>query len=82
MLYKKTVDARTLALIQQLMDITDLKTFRLVGGTALLSFFTMKEMLTYYHNKFPNSDEYIPLRSLIYFEDAEDDNLLKNIKKI
>jgi predicted nucleotidyltransferase component of viral defense system len=44
----------------------------------LLNQFSLKEILEFYHAKFPNSDEYTPIKSLIYFEDAEDDNLLKN----
>ncbi len=46
---------------------------------VLLQHFSLQEILEFYHLKFPNSDEYIPIRSLIYFEDAEEDNLLKNI---
>jgi predicted nucleotidyltransferase component of viral defense system len=44
----------------------------------LLNQFSLKEILEFYHAKFSNSDEYTPIKSLIYFEDAEDDNLLKN----
>lgn len=46
----------------------------------LLNMFSLTEMLQFYHQKFPGSDESIPIRSLIYFEDAEEDNLLKNVK--
>ena len=39
----------------------------------LLEQFSLEEMLTWYRAKYPCGSEYLVLRSLVYFDDAEDD---------
>jgi hypothetical protein len=48
----------------------------------LFNFFTLGQMLQFYQNKFPDGSEFLVIKSLTYFEDAEKENLpvmLKNI---
>lgn len=39
----------------------------------LLKHYTLKDLFEFYINKFPQASEYLVLKSLIYFEDAEHD---------
>lgn len=46
----------------------------------LLERYTLVEMLTLYREKYPQGSEYLVLRSLAYFDDAEDDPTPKMLK--
>ena len=39
----------------------------------LLNEFTLTEMLTFYSQKYPNGSEFMVLKSLLYFDDAENE---------
>ena len=41
----------------------------------LLDYFTLKEMLDFYQRKFRNVNHYLTLRSLLYFDDAENEKM-------
>lgn len=43
----------------------------------LLKQFTLPELLGFYREKYPDGNEFLVLRSLTYFEDAEEDNELE-----
>ncbi len=48
----------------------------------LLETFTLSEMLALYAAKYPQGSEYLVLRSLVYFDDAEDDPLPVMLKPL
>ncbi len=48
----------------------------------LLKEFPLEMMFRYYHQKFPDGSEFMVLKSLTYFEDAEKDHLPVMLKKI
>ncbi|MDD2599392.1 MAG: nucleotidyl transferase AbiEii/AbiGii toxin family protein [Kiritimatiellae bacterium] len=48
----------------------------------LLQHFTLSEMLDLYRRKYPAGSEYLILRSLVYFDDAEDDPMPIMLKPI
>ncbi len=39
----------------------------------LLNEFTLTEMLTFYSQKYPNGSEFMVLKSMLYFDDAENE---------
>jgi len=49
---------------------------------SLLSYYTLEQMLEFYHKKFPDGSEFMVLKSLNYFEDAESEELPVLIKKL
>lgn len=48
----------------------------------LLDHYTLSEMLTLYRNKYPDGSEYMVLRSLVYFDDAEEDPMPQMLKPL
>ena len=44
-----------------------------VDLAVLLETYTLREMLEWYTSKYPQGSEYLVLRSLVYFDDAEED---------
>ena len=72
-------------------DITAMKLAAVTGrGTKkdfidiyhLLSEFTLKEMLQFYSNMYPDGSEFLVLKSLTYFEDAEEEVMPKLLKAV
>jgi predicted nucleotidyltransferase component of viral defense system len=47
----------------------------------LLKQFTLLELLGFYREKYPDGNEFLVLRSLTYFDDAEEDNELELFEK-
>ena len=79
MLHSEAVPPGTLALLKKLcvhpvmQDFYDLH--------ILLRELGLETLLDCYARKFPNHDPMIPLRSMIYFEDAEDTPTPKTLTK-
>ncbi len=48
----------------------------------LLQTYTLREMLGWYTAKYPRGSEYLVLRSLVYFDDAEDDPMPVMLKSL
>ncbi len=48
----------------------------------LLSEFTLKEMLQFYSNMYPDGSEFLVLKSLTYFEDAKEEVMPKLLKAL
>lgn len=48
----------------------------------LLSFFTMRELLEFYHQKYKDGSEFLVLKSLSYFEDANQEDLVNMIEPV
>lgn len=48
----------------------------------LLNTFTLREMLNFYERKFPDGNTFLVLKSLAYFEDAEDDQILNMLQPV
>ena len=46
----------------------------------LLERFSLKEIVAWYRMKYPQGSEYLVLRSLVYFDDAEDDPMPRMLK--
>jgi len=46
----------------------------------LLKRFSLKEIVAWYRMKYPLGSEYLVLRSLVYFDDAEDDPMPRMLK--
>jgi hypothetical protein len=49
---------------------------------SLLPYYSLEQMLEFYHKKFPDGSEFMVLKSLTYFEDAESEEPPVLIKKI
>ncbi len=87
MLYFETIDPPTLELLKALQTQPAFSKLRLVGGTSLalqtkkdfidlfflLKEYSLKDMLSFYDNKYPDGSEFLVLKSLTYFNDAEED---------
>ena len=44
--------------------------------------FSLEEMLRFYRQKFPDGSEFMVLKSLVYFEDAEQENLPVMLREV
>lgn len=89
MLQYQTIEPTALELLKSLSAIPEFQDLRLVGGTSLALqighrksidldlFGTIEiepdELLDLYTNKYVDGSAFMILKSLIYFEDAEDD---------
>ena len=75
MLHYETIDTDTLVILQKLQELPELRETRLVGGTslALQLGHRMTDILSLYKAKFPKDSEFIAIKSMTYFEDAEKD---------
>ncbi|NQU88492.1 MAG: nucleotidyl transferase AbiEii/AbiGii toxin family protein [Mariniphaga sp.] len=47
----------------------------------LLEYYSLEEIIRFYHQKFPDGSEFMVLKSLVYFEDAEKEPLPVMLKK-
>jgi len=47
----------------------------------LLQKFTLSQLLAFYRDKYPDGNEFLVLRSLTYFDDAEEDTALELLEK-
>jgi len=72
MLQHHTVEPGTLGLLKK-RDFTDLY--------FLLQKFTLSQLLAFYRDKYPDGNEFLVLRSLTYFDDAEEDTALELLEK-
>lgn len=68
--------------IAQTEDIAAMKVTAVIGrGTKkdfidianLLEIYSLRQILEFYHSKYPNASSFMALKSLLYFEDAEED---------
>jgi hypothetical protein len=50
--------------------------------TFLLERYPLDTMLSWYRDKYPQGSEYLVLRSLVYFDDAEDDPMPVMLKPL
>jgi hypothetical protein len=48
----------------------------------LLDYFTLKDMMGFYHKKFPDGSDFMVLKSLAYFKDAEKNKLPIMLKRV
>ena len=77
MLHLETIAPDTLVLVRALLALPELanrgsrKDF--VDLFFLLNHYSLDEMLAFYKKKYPAGSKYLVLRSLAYFDDAEDD---------
>ena len=84
MLQLSTVETSTLELLKKLMCFDEFAKMRLVGGTALaLQIGHRKSIyLDFYMRKYFDGSEYLVLKSLTYFGDAENDIDVKMMKDV
>jgi hypothetical protein len=84
----QTINGIRLATIK---DITAMKLSAITGrGTkkdfidifSLFDYFSLAEMLQFYRDKFPDGTEFLVLKSLTYFEDAEKEQIPFMLKEI
>lgn len=84
----QTINGIRLATIK---DITAMKLSAITGrGTkkdfidifSLFDYFSLAEMLQFYRDKFPDGAEFLVLKSLTYFEDAEKEQIPFMLKEI
>lgn len=77
--------------LAQKIDIAAMKLAAIAGrGTkkdfidifSLFDDYSLEEMLQFYHEKFPDGSEFMVLKSLIYFEDADREHLPVLLKKV
>jgi hypothetical protein len=78
----------------RLAGITDIAAIKLAAITgrgtkkdfidifSLLRYYSLEQMLDFYHKKFPDGSEFMVIKSLTYFEDAETEVLPFLLKKI
>lgn len=78
-------------ILADLEDIAAMKTTAIIGrGTKkdfidmafLLDFFSLEDILCFYEKKYPEASRFIAMKSITYFDDAEDDPMPLMIKKI
>lgn len=74
-----------------LRDIAAMKLAAVTGGVTkkdfidicfLLKKFTLKEMLSFYNRKYPDGSDFLVLKSLGYFEDAETEQAPVMLEKV
>lgn len=77
MLQYKVDDRSTLDILIQLNNCTLFKNYRLVGGTALALIQGHRKSidLDFYISKFKESSVFFALKSVLYFEDAETEEM-------
>lgn len=76
--------------IAQTEDIAAMKVTAVIGrGTKkdfidianLLGIYTLEQILEFYQSKYPNASKFMAVKSLLYFEDAEEDIMPIMLKK-
>ncbi len=96
MLHVETVDPSTLALLNpaSLAHLEDIAAMKLEAITnrgsrkdfidvaVLLEQFTLMQMIEFYHRKYPQGLKLHVLRSLVYFEDAEETDMPVMLKPL